>query len=110
VELSKDRWLEEQIEQYRMENAASAAFYHQAAGLLSARQLLVGTSASRHRRVRSPGRLLHATFHRLRWRGRQTPRYLPTVLEGVVIPTPMDTDEDAQTVIVIGVSQQTKGE
>src|SRR5690348_7204636 len=98
MDTPSDAWLQEQIERYRAENAVSAAFYQQAASLLSARQLLASGSASRGRHGRSLGRLLRATFHRLRWRGWQSSRQPPTVLEGMVTRTPTETDMNLHTV------------
>ena len=106
----RDSWLQEQIERYRVGNATSAAFYQQAVSLLSAQQLLAAGAASRHRRLHSLGRLLRAAFGRSLRRGQRASRQPPTVLEGIVTPMPSETGQAVQTVIVIGVQQQTKGE
>jgi len=106
MDTPRDPWLQEQIEQYQQEYAASAAMYQQAARQLSARQLL----ASRRRRLRLLGRLLRAAFGHSHRGGGRASNQPPAVLEGMVTPTPGRTDQRGQTVIVIGVLQQTKGE
>ena len=105
-----DSWLQEQIERYRTENAASEAFYQQAASLLFARQLLASGSASRQKRMRSLGRLLRSTFRRLYRHGHRASRQPPTGFADAVPPATNAIDVNSITVIVIGVEQQAKGE
>jgi hypothetical protein len=107
MDTPRDPWLQAQIERYYDGNAASAAFYQQAAHLLAARQLLAAGAVSRRRR--SLARLLRAAFGRWYRGGLRTSSQSLAVLEGVVAPAAIETDQSAQTVIVIGV-QQTKGE
>jgi hypothetical protein len=93
-------WLQEEIKRYRAENAASAARSQRAAQLLSVQELLAAVAASRRRR--SLGCVLRAAFARLHRRSRQPSTQPPTILDGMVIPTPTEADPNGQTIIVIG--------
>lgn len=104
----RDPWLQKQIEQYRAETTARAAFFQRAAAHLAAEQLLATNRARPSRLARLSGKWLRRVFHHPRWCGRRGARQSPVLLDGVLMPN--ETDGSAQTVIVIGVVQQKEGD
>jgi hypothetical protein len=105
VPLSDD-WLKAQIERYRAENEAEAAFL-QTALFLSTSELLVGGQTACGRRLPWPSRLLLGIF-RLFHRATPQPAWrVPPIYD---VTTRVSSDrEQPPAVIVIG-AQPTKGD
>ena len=106
----RDAWLQEQIDRYRADNAARAAFFQHAASFLSAEQPRAADTARHRPRLRLMNRWFRHVFGARLWHRRRASAKQPAVLEGVIIPTPTETDLSAQTVIVIDIVQQKEGE